>query len=111
MNRLLVNLVKNAIEAMPDGGEVRIATLTDRSRGTFTVTVEDSGGGIAVDLASRLFEPYTTTKEGGTGLGLAIAHRIASEHGGTLQLVNPGERGARFRLELPLAGVASGAKG
>src|SRR6185369_10645827 len=86
MNRLLVNLVKNAIEATPDGGEIGIRTRTDPGTGRFVLEVSDTGPGVAAEVAARLGEPYTTTKEGGTGLGLAIAARIVSEHGGSLRL-------------------------
>ena len=105
MSRLLTNLLQNATEAMPDGGEIRIATRTDRRAGRFVLRVEDDGPGIPAAAVDDLFQPYRTTKEGGTGLGLAIVQRIAAEHGGTVRLTNPGAPGggASFEVVLPLA--------
>jgi signal transduction histidine kinase len=67
------------------------------------VEVEDNGPGIAPEVMERLFEPYVTNKRGGTGLGLAVAHRIVTEHGGTLT-AETGAWGTRFTLDLPRAG-------
>lgn len=102
LTQVLVNLVKNAEEAMARTG----GALYVRVRGTEAeaqVEVEDTGPGIAPELRARLFEPYFTTKQGGTGLGLAIAARIAQEHGGRLEAGGEPGRGARFTLTLPRA--------
>lgn len=107
MNRLLVNLVQNAMQAMPDGGVVRIETHRETNPERFVCAVRDDGPGVPREIARDLFRPYLTTKAGGTGLGLAIAHRIASEHGGSLRLVNPGEPNACFEFTLPLDGRGS----
>ncbi|MDY7230521.1 ATP-binding protein [Hyalangium rubrum] len=102
LTQVLVNLVKNAEEAMKDkGGSVRV-----RVKGTETdaiVEVEDTGPGIPPEHRARIFEPYFTTKEGGTGLGLAIASRILQEHGGKLEVGGEPGEGARFSLVLPRA--------
>ena len=102
LTQVLVNLVKNAEEAMKDkGGQVRV-----RVKGTETdaiVEVEDTGPGIPPEHRARIFEPYFTTKEGGTGLGLAIASRILQEHGGKLEVGGEPGQGARFSLVLPRA--------
>lgn len=102
LTQVLVNLVKNAEEAMKDkGGQVRV-----RVKGTETdaiVEVEDTGPGIPPEHRARIFEPYFTTKEGGTGLGLAIAARILQEHGGKLEVGGEPGQGARFSLVLPRA--------
>lgn len=102
LTQVLVNLVKNAEEAMRDkGGALRV-----RVRGTDTdaiVEVEDSGPGIPPEHRARIFEPYFTTKEGGTGLGLAIASRILQEHGGKLEVGGEPGEGARFSVVLPRA--------
>jgi len=101
MNRLLVNLVKNAVEAMPEGGEVCISTRADRAAGRFVVRVADDGPGVAAATEPSLFHPYRSSKPGGTGLGLAIVDRIASEHGGRVWLESTTD-GACFAVELPL---------
>jgi nitrogen fixation/metabolism regulation signal transduction histidine kinase len=102
LTQVLVNLVKNAEEAMKDkGGQVRV-----RVKGTETdaiVEVEDTGPGIPPEHRARIFEPYFTTKEGGTGLGLAIAARILQEHGGKLEVGGEPGQGARFSVVLPRA--------
>jgi two-component system, NtrC family, nitrogen regulation sensor histidine kinase NtrY len=99
--QLLLNLVRNGLDAVAGGGELRVGAA--RTAGGVAFTVSDDGPGIArADLAC-VFEPYFTTKEGGTGLGLAIAHRIAEEHGGKLEAASEPGNGAAFTLTLPLA--------
>ncbi len=99
LTQVVVNLVKNAEEAMPQGGLVTVRVL--RRGGLAAVEVEDQGTGIAPEVRSRLFEPYATTRPNGTGLGLAIAQRITHEHGGTLEALDAPGGGALFRLTLP----------
>jgi C4-dicarboxylate-specific signal transduction histidine kinase len=78
------------------------------AKSTVAVTVTDNGPGVAPEIATRLFEPYATTKQQGTGLGLAVAQRIAIEHGGELsQSTPPSGGGASFRLVLPIDGPLS----
>ena len=106
--QVLTNLVQNALDAVKDlgdAGRVRLVVGTEGSA-TVSVTVTDNGPGIAPEIASRLFEPYATTKQHGTGLGLAIAQRIAIEHNGELAYVpqEAGTKGAAFRLVLPVEG-------
>jgi C4-dicarboxylate-specific signal transduction histidine kinase len=109
--QVVVNLVKNAVEAVKEtpGARVRV-TLDLPHADVVDVTVEDNGPGISAQIAGRLFEPYATTKPDGTGLGLAIAQRIAIEHNGELSALDaaPWARlaatGAIFRLRLPVAG-------
>ena len=99
LTQVLVNLVKNAEEAMVG----RTGTIRVRVKVTNDVTleVEDEGPGIPGELKARLFEPYVTTKPQGTGLGLAIAQRIVQEHGGRLDIADGSTGGALFRLVLP----------
>jgi two-component system, NtrC family, nitrogen regulation sensor histidine kinase NtrY len=101
LTQVLVNLVKNAEEAMAPqgGGTVTVKTYPDGKDAVLEVS--DSGPGIPAELKTRLFEPYVTSKPGGTGLGLAIALRIAQEHDGRLVVDDAPDRGARFRLLLP----------
>jgi two-component system, NtrC family, nitrogen regulation sensor histidine kinase NtrY len=99
LTQVLVNLVKNAEEAMgTEGGLVRVEVLQQGN--TVCLTVTDQGPGIPAELKGRLFEPYVTTKKEGTGLGLSIAARIAQEHDGRLEASNANP-GARIELTLP----------
>jgi signal transduction histidine kinase len=104
--QILTNLIQNALEAVKDvpNGAVSVSTDTDGHYVAFAVA--DNGPGIAPEIASRLFEPYATTKSTGTGLGLAIAQRIALEHNGELSYIGPSAsgQGAVFRLLLPVEG-------
>jgi two-component system, NtrC family, nitrogen regulation sensor histidine kinase NtrY len=99
--QVLLNLVRNALDAMPGGGTLAIGVWRQGDAVRFTIS--DTGPGIAPADLARVFEPYFTTKEGGTGLGLAIAHRIAEEHEGTLEVASPSGGGATFALTLPVA--------
>ena len=106
LTQVLVNLVKNAEEAMLEkGGRVLV-----RVRGTDAeaiVEVSDQGPGLPAELKARIFEPYVTTKAQGTGLGLAIASRICQEHDGRLEADDASGGGAVFRLTLPRLTPAS----
>lgn len=103
----LTNLVVNALDAvasMGEKGEVSVS-IDSPDSAYAAITVADNGPGIAPEIASRLFEPYATTKPQGTGLGLAIAQRIAIEHQGELSLLPaPAGKGAAFRLVLGVTG-------
>ncbi len=102
LTQVLVNLLKNAEEAMAGkGGLITVRVLDGTAEKTAALEVEDQGPGIPPELKDRLFEPYVTTKASGTGLGLAIAARIAQEHDGRLTVDSPPGQGARFRLSLP----------
>jgi signal transduction histidine kinase len=100
--QVLVNLVVNAIQAMPAGGRLDVAT---RSRpGTIELSVADQGQGIAPEVAEHIFEPFFTTKDvgQGTGLGLSVVHGIVAAHGGRIEVDSAPGDGARFTVELPL---------
>ncbi len=105
LGQIVANLVINAIQAVRGAGargEVRITTFADESRAVLEVS--DSGPGVPPELAQRIFEPFFTTKPAGegTGLGLGVVRQLVERHGGLLLLLGS-ERGARFRVELPLA--------
>ncbi len=102
LTQVLVNLIKNAEEAMTATGKGGAVTVTVRTQpATATIEVRDEGPGIPPDLRARLFEPYVTTKPAGTGLGLAIAARILQEHDGKLEVADEAGPGACFVLTLP----------
>ena len=99
IKQVLLNLVINALQAMPGGG--RLVFRTARERDQVRLEVEDEGGGLDQSVAARVFDPFFTTKEKGIGLGLSIAYKIATQHHGSLT-VNNSDKGAVFRLTLPL---------
>lgn len=102
--RVLLNLVKNAVDAMPQGGTLRLAVLQDAA-GRVVFQVSDTGVGIADDLMARLFEPFVTHgKSKGTGLGLAIAKGVVQAHQGTISVRSELGTGTVFEIALPPAG-------
>jgi signal transduction histidine kinase len=99
---LLTNLLFNAIDATPPGGEVAVSTSIAPS-GMIQIDVVDCGSGIDRAVADKLFTPFATTKPTGTGLGLTVARRVAREHGGDLTAADRAGGGACFTLTLPTA--------
>lgn len=109
LQQLLLNLLRNAVEASPPGGTIAIRGESDAEN--VTISVENAGLAIAADTAPMIFEPFFTAKSGGTGLGLSIARKIAEAHGGNLTLAHNLADCIRFDLVLPAqAGRASGAE-
>jgi two-component system, NtrC family, sensor kinase len=100
IQQIFFNLVLNALDAMPAGGELRINARA--SENGVEITFHDTGPGIPENHRNDIFEPFFSTKEGGTGLGLTVSYNIVTAHGGTLDLVNGYEPGACFRLFLPM---------
>jgi signal transduction histidine kinase len=104
LKQVLVNVLNNAIEAMPGGGIIRIATCKDESASdakTVRIVVHDNGPGIPRELQDDIFEPFCGTKAEGTGLGLWIARRIMNEHGGGINLEHSTPGGTTLSLWLP----------
>jgi signal transduction histidine kinase len=99
LRRAILNLVLNAVDAMPRGGEL-VVTSYER-QGGLELEIADSGPGLPEAHVPRLFDPFFTTKPTGTGLGLSIVHRIVEAHGGQVTAVNCPEGGAAFTIELP----------
>ncbi|MBI5510031.1 MAG: PAS domain-containing protein [Deltaproteobacteria bacterium] len=99
VRQALLNIVRNAREAMPDGGTLCIATRQTDT--TCDLEVKDSGPGIPPALLPRVFEPFFTTKPEGTGLGLSLAHQIMTEHGGGIEIASTPGEGTKVRLHLP----------
>jgi two-component system NtrC family sensor kinase len=99
LRQLLLNLVRNAREAMPGGGALNVATRG--GEGSVSIEVRDTGHGIPPERLQRIFDPFFTTKERGTGLGLAMSQEIAQEHGGQLSCESEVGKGTAFTLRLP----------
>ncbi len=104
IQQVLVNLVVNAVQAMPDGGTLSIRTFRDGDG--VCLEVEDTGMGIDETIRDRIFLPFFTTKDvdQGTGLGLAVVHGIVTAHRGTIEVESEPGRGSRFRVRLPVPG-------
>jgi signal transduction histidine kinase len=101
--RVLANLFRNSAEAA--GASVAIDVRARREGGFLALTVADDGPGIPAAIAARIFEPFVSSKERGHGLGLALAARVMSYLGGSLELLDAGPPGARFRIRLPCAAL------
>lgn len=102
IRQAVLNLVINAIQAMPGGG--RLSLGVRRVGDKASLTVEDTGPGLDTETISRVFEPFYTTRNEGTGLGLSIAFQIVNGHGGDLRAENVEGGGARFSMVLPISG-------
>jgi signal transduction histidine kinase len=100
MKQVFMNLVLNAMQAMPDGGEICLMTGTT-AEGKVIVRVADTGCGIPKESLGRLFKPFFTTKSDGTGLGLSITRKIIREHGGTIDVESVVNKGTTFTIQLP----------
>lgn len=108
IQQIIVNLVRNAIDAMTESGIGHRVTIgCSQEKGAAVLSVDDDGPGVAQDMRGGLFKAFVTSKSSGLGIGLAIAQSIAQNHSGELQLVEAGP-GAHFRLRLPLAASTDG---
>jgi signal transduction histidine kinase len=122
LRQLFLNLLCNALDTLPQGGNIRIAAAesqgvdpqggqsASRKRAEsfgawITITIADSGPGLPKDLGDRIFEPYVSTKDTGIGLGLAICRRIVESHGGQITATSATEGGAVFTVHLPTSVV------
>lgn len=102
MKQVILNLLFNAIQAMPDGGTLVLKGRGNREERWVLFVVEDSGPGIPSHHLHKLFDPFFSTKEGGIGLGLSIVQRIIDEHHGKIEVESPTKGGARFKVWLPV---------
>jgi signal transduction histidine kinase len=98
LRRIFLNLIRNAVQAQPDGGEIRIS-WQNTERGV-TVSMTDRGGGIPLEVQDQVFEPFFTTRESGTGLGLAIVKSLVEANGGGIRLVRSDQGGTEFDITL-----------
>jgi PAS domain S-box-containing protein len=111
MHQVLMNLLTNAREAMPDGGTIDVETSPAERPGWVRLRVVDTGTGIPTEAISKVFDPFYTTKRTGTGLGLSVTYGIIEEHGGTIDVRSQPGLGTTFTLEFPAAPSPAGRTG
>ena len=107
VRQVLINLINNAIDVLPQGGTIQVAVSVEpesRGRAMAVVRIRDNGPGITDDIRERIFDPFFSTKQGGAGLGLWIAQRIMTEHGGRVECAKSASQGAVFAVWIPNAG-------
>lgn len=109
LQQVFLNLVLNAVDAMPDGGRLTVRTAFERSDNAIVVEVTDTGRGIDPERIDRIFEPFFTTKPKGTGLGLSICRQLIEQHRGRISVTSRPGQGTRFRIALPVRSVEEGA--
>ena len=100
ISQVVINLVENAVKAMPQGGTLTVRTYSDGPNGC--IEVSDTGVGIAQENMERIFDPFFTTHAESTGLGLSISYRIVREHGGSIKVKSEVGKGSVFTVSLPL---------
>ncbi len=100
--QVFLNIIINATDAMPEGGDLRIGTLLTEDRRWILVAFRDSGPGLTAEQIAHIFEPFYTTKPSGTGLGLAISYGIVERHGGAIEVSSQPGQGATFVVRLPV---------
>jgi len=98
--QVLLNLLLNALDAMPEGGGLMLTTHTADTN--VAVRIQDTGPGIPAEIRDRLFQPFVTTKPDGLGLGLSIVRRLADEHHGEVRVETDEGTGTAFILRLPI---------
>ncbi len=100
IQQILVNLIRNAVEAMSKSDKRDLTIATRQSGDEIEIAISDTGTGLPEEIVSRLFHPFVTTKERGMGMGLSICRTIAEAHGGKLSLDSNTKKGATFVLRL-----------
>ncbi|WP_238655848.1 ATP-binding protein [Paenibacillus piscarius] len=109
LKQVFINVIKNAIEAMPDGGTITLEQ--HQQENSIVIVITDEGGGVPEDMLPKLGEPFFTNKESGTGLGLMVSQRIIQAHKGSLEISSEYGRGAQVIIKLPEAGAYNPAEG
>ena len=108
---MVLNLILNAVDAMPEGGVLTVVTAKDDDNGFVNIRIKDTGKGISKETISFVFEPFFTTKPAGkgTGLGLTVAKRIVNDHGGEVSIKSMEGKGTTVIIKLPLSaeGISS----
>jgi len=101
LNQVLVNIIINAVQAMPQGGRLKVQTLPEEDH--LSLIIEDTGVGMTEEVLKQIFTPFFTTKDvgQGTGLGLAVVHGIIASHGGSIDVKSSVGSGTRFEIRLP----------
>jgi len=102
IKQVFLNIILNALHAMPEGGILEVCTIYDYEESCLKIKFKDSGCGIARDSLDKVFEPFFTTKENGTGIGLAISYNIIQQHGGFIQVESKEGEGSTFTVVLPV---------
>ena len=102
VQQVFINLILNAVDAMPGGGELNVSTRSLKNG--IEILIQDSGKGVPFEKQANIFEPFFSTKDGGTGLGLTVSYNIITAHGGVLELLTERGPGACFRIFLPAGG-------
>ena len=103
MKQAILNLLLNAVQAMPKGGHLSLKGQLPAEDRWVQISIQDSGVGIPGDDINKLFDPFFSTKEGGIGLGLSITHRIIDQHDGKIEVVSAPGKGTLFTLWLPVS--------
>jgi signal transduction histidine kinase len=107
LQQIFLNLVLNAVDAMPNGGTLSVRTFFEKDPGLIHVEISDTGKGISREHADKIFQPFFTTKPKGTGLGLAITKQLIEQHGGSIAAGGNSSGGAIFEIKLPLSPAAA----
>ncbi|MBI4654627.1 MAG: HAMP domain-containing protein [Nitrospirae bacterium] len=107
LQQIFLNLLLNAVEAMPNGGTLSIKTFHDLAKNSIQVDITDTGKGIRKEIMDKIFQPFFTTKPKGTGMGLAVTKRIVEEHGGNISVRSTQNEGTTFRIAFPVEKAAS----
>ncbi|MGB3111980.1 MAG: ATP-binding protein, partial [Candidatus Omnitrophota bacterium] len=102
IQEVFMNLLRNAFEAMPDGGDITVTT--SREGNSVRTDIKDTGSGIPEEVMKKIFDPFFTTKEKGTGLGLSVCYGILKAHGGDLKYSSEPDEGTTATVLLPIAG-------
>jgi signal transduction histidine kinase len=103
IHEALLNLVNNALQAMPQGGRLEVGVRNHPSSKRVIIQIADTGEGIPEEDLGKIFDYYFTTKEEGMGLGLPLAHKIIQDHGGTIDVESVAGQGTIFRITLPVS--------